>query len=167
MATNTLLMSAVDYLRTSFEGPEPDFVDGELVERSVPNLAHSRTQIRLSDAFKCLEDSRQLFRAPEIRLRVSPKRFRVADFAVFSTEVHDLIPECPPYAVVEIVSPDDRYEDIMGKLGDYQDAGVEYIFLADPPLRKLSRYQRGDLAGVMALELPAYEAAIPLSSIFG
>ena len=160
-------MSAVDYLRTSFEGPEPDYVNGELVERSMPNLSHSLLQIRLADAFKSLEDRRKLFRSTEIRLRVSHAKFRVADFAAFSTEVHEQVPELPPYLVVEIVSPDDRYEDIMSKLADYEEAGVEFIFLADTPVRKLSRFRRGDLVGVAALELPAYGASIPLSAIFG
>ena len=160
-------MSAVDYLRTSFEGPEPDYVYGELVERSVPNYFHSRVQVRLADALKPYEDRRQLFRSSEIRLRVSPDKFRVADFAAFSTEYHEAIPEWPPYVVVEIVSPDDRYEDIMTKLADYEEAGVEFIFLADTPMRKLSRFRRGDLVGVAALELPAFGASIPLSAIFG
>ncbi len=166
MATNTLL-STVEYLRTSFENPEPDYVDGELVERSMPNYFHSRTQVRLSDALKPWEDRRQLFRASEVRLLVASARFRVVDFAVFASEQDELIPRDPPYAVVEIVSPDDGYEDLMSKLGDYEQAGVEFIFVADPPVKRLSRYRRGDLLVVAALELPAYQVVIPTSSIFG
>lgn len=49
----------------------------------MPDLAHSRIEIHLSDAYKPWEDRRQLFRASEIRLRVTSDRFRVADFAVF------------------------------------------------------------------------------------
>ena len=166
MATNTLT-SEEEYLRTSFEDPEPDYVDGELVARSMPNYFHSRTQSRLSQALKPWEDLRQLFGAPEIRLRVAPKRFRVADFAIFTSDQEDLIPRDPPYAVVEIVSPDDRFEELMSKLADYERAGVEFIFVADPPVRRLSRFSRGDLSTVEALELPAYHAVIPVSSIFG
>ena len=166
MVTKTL-MAQEEYLRTSFEGPEPDYVDGELVERTMPNFLHGRTQIRLSDAFKPWEDRNHLFRISEIRLRVAPHKFRVADFAVFASEQHNLIPEDSPYAVVEIVSPDDRYEDLMSKLADYEEAGVEFIFVADPPARKLSRYHHGDLFAAAALELAAYEVAIPLTQIFG
>ena len=166
MATITPI-SKEEYLRTSFEDPEPDYVDGELVARSMPNYLHSRIQARLSQALKPWEDLGQLFGAPEIRLRVAPKRFRVADFAVFTSEQDDLIPRDPPYAVVEIVSPDDRYEELMSKLADYEQAGVEFIFVADPPVRRLSRYSRGDLSTIAALDLPAYHAVIPVSSIFG
>ena len=166
MATNTLI-SKEEYLHTSFADTEPDYVDGELVERSMPNFLHSRVQMRLGDAFKPWEDRGQLFRAAEIRLMVAPERFRVADFAVFASVQDDLIPRDPPYAVVEIVSPDDRYEELMSKLADYEQAGVEFIFVADPPVRKLSRFSRGDLSTVAVLELPAYHAVIPVSSIFG
>ncbi|MFN0104068.1 MAG: Uma2 family endonuclease [Bryobacteraceae bacterium] len=166
MATKTPI-SKEEYLRTSFEGPEPDYVDGELVERPTPNYLHSRTQARLSYAFKPWDDRRQLFAASEIRLRVAPERFRVADFALFASEQDELIPADPPYAVVEIVSPDDRYEELMSKLADFERAGVEFVFVADPPVRRLSRYSRGDLFTVAALELSAYQANIPTDSIFG
>ena len=166
MATKTLI-SSDEYLRTSFEDPEPDYVEGEVVERPVPNYLHSRIQVRLSRAFTQWEDRGQLFAASEIRLRVAPDRFRVADFVLFSSEQTELIPGDPPYAVVEIVSPDDRYEEIMSKLADYEQAGVEFVFVVDPPLRKLSRYSRGDLFNLAALELPGYQAVIPVDSIFG
>ncbi len=166
MATNTLL-STGEYLRSSFESPEPDYVDGELVERAMPNYFHSQIQLRLGYALKPWYDRGQLFGAPEIRLRVAPERFRVADFAVFSSEQDELIPRDPPYAVVEIVSPDDRHEELMSKLADYEAAGVEFIFVADPPTKRLSRYRRGDLLVVAALELSAYQVVIPANSIFG
>ena len=166
MATKTLI-SKDEYLRTSFEDPEPDYVEGEVVERPVPNYLHGRAQARLSQAFKQWEDNEQLFVASEIRLRVAADRFRVADFALFTSEQTELIPADPPYAVVEIVSPDDLYEEIMNRLADYDQAGVEFVFVADPPVRRLSRYHRGDLFTVAALELPGYQAVIPVDSIFG
>ncbi len=81
MATNTLI-STVEYLRSGFDNPAPDYVDEELVERSSPNYLHNRTQVRLADQCKPWEDRRQLLRASEIRLCIAPERFRVADFAM-------------------------------------------------------------------------------------
>ncbi|MBY0506679.1 MAG: Uma2 family endonuclease [Bryobacteraceae bacterium] len=107
-----------------------------------------------------------MFRATEIRVRVGPDRFRVADFAVFLSEPADFIPEFAPYAVVEIVSPDDRFEELMTKLADYEQAGVEFIYVADPPARKLSRYRQGDLWAVGALELDAQAVRIPAAPLF-
>ena len=133
----------------------------------MPNYLHSRIQLRLGYALKPWDDLGQLFGAPEIRLRVAPDRFRVADFAVFASAQEELIPRDAPYAVVEIVSPDDRFEDLMSKLVDYEESGVEFVFVADPMVKRLSRYRRGDLISVAAMELPAYQAVIPVSSIFG
>ena len=164
MATKTLV-SAEEYLRTSFEGAEPDYLDGELVERTMPNLFHSEIQVALVIAFGPWRD--RLFLSTEIRLRVGHNKFRVADFAVFSSKQRKSIPEDAPYAVVEIVSPDDRYEDLMSKLADYEEAGVEFIFVADPPTRKLSRYRNGDLIAVSSLDLPAHGLSITLAAIFG
>ena len=120
----------------------------------------------LGDAFRPLEERKELFRASEIRFPVSPDKFRVADFAVFSSKQNEPIPESTPYAVVEIVSPDDRHEELMSKLADYEAAGVGFIFVADPPLRKLSRYLNGDLLTVASLELPAFGVSIPAEKIF-
>jgi Uma2 family endonuclease len=165
MATNTLISKA-EYLRTSFESPEPDYVDGELVERPVPNTFHAGTQILLSDAFQPWQAQRQLFRYSELRLQVAPERFRVADFTVFTSPQREPIPKDPPYVIVEIVSPDDRYDEIMGKLADYQQAGVEFLFIADLRFRRLSRYDGGSLITVAALDLPAYQFKIPAESLF-
>ena len=164
MATK-MLLSREEYLQTSFENPEPDYVDGELMERPIPNFSHGRTQVLLSDAFMPCEKRKELFRAPEIRFPVALNKFRVADFGLFTRPQRDL-PEDAPYMVVEIVSPDDRHEELITKLAEYEDAGIKFIFLADPPLRKLSRYQRGDLINVPALEMPEYGVNIPLSQIF-
>jgi Uma2 family endonuclease len=90
----------------------------------------------------------------------------VADFAVFASAQLDAIPEDVPVAVVEIVSPDDRYEVLMSKLADCEAAGVAYLFVADPPVRKLWRYLHGDLLAVTALEVPEQGVRVPLASIF-
>ena len=34
------LITEAEYLRMTFDGPEPDYVDGELVERAIPNFQH-------------------------------------------------------------------------------------------------------------------------------
>jgi Uma2 family endonuclease len=160
------LVSVEEYLKASFPSPEPDFVEGELVERAVPNTFHSKTQVRLSDAFLPWQRKGLLFRAVEIRLRLRENQFRVADFALFAADPAEAIPEELPRAVVEVLSPDDRYEDLMDRMSDYQEAGVEFLFLADPAKRKLSRYFHGDLLSVRALEMPSFGVGIPLDEIF-
>lgn len=64
------LIPMEEFLRTSYGNPEPDCVDGELVERPVPDYFHSRTQVRLADGLRPWEEKRLLDRASEIGLRV-------------------------------------------------------------------------------------------------
>lgn len=137
-----------------------------MVDRPLPTFPHSRVQVNLTDAFKEWQDRGELFRAIEIRLRIAENRFRIADFALFSSKLADPIPEQAPCAVIEIISPDDRFNDLMQKLADYEDAGVEFIHVADPPTWKLWRYRHGDLSSVPALELAAHQVSISLDSIF-
>ncbi len=165
MAT-TALISEQEYLRMSFEGPEPEFVDGVLVERGMPNTVHSRAHKRLFKALMRWDDAGTLFSYSEIRLRLAPGRFRVADLACFTTDPTAVIPEIAPYAVIEIVSPDDRYEEIMEKLADYERVGIAFILLADPPQRRLSLYRDESLISVSALEMPEFGVAIPIDTIF-
>jgi hypothetical protein len=39
-----VLMSVDEYLRTSFDGPDCEYLDGEIVERSVPEVPHADVQ---------------------------------------------------------------------------------------------------------------------------
>lgn len=159
-------MPVEEYLNSSFPGPEPDFIEGEVVERSVPNSFHSKVQVNLTDAFQAWQKAGRLFRATEIRLDVGAGRFRVADFALFSRDQQEAIPEDIPLCAVEIVSPSDLYEDLMDKLADYEAAGVEFLFVADPPKRKLSRYRKGDLVSVQSLEMAQFGVVVALQDVF-
>ncbi len=109
--------------------------------------------MRLGDAFKVWRDRGELFRASEIRLRLAPETFRVADFALFLVEPQDAIPTVAPVAVIEIISPDDCYHELLAKLGEYESAGIDHIFVVDPPLCKLSRFLHGNPMAVDAIEI--------------
>ncbi len=44
-------MTIDEYLRTSYEGTDREYVDGEVVERSMPSLDHSEIQVRWIEIF--------------------------------------------------------------------------------------------------------------------
>jgi Uma2 family endonuclease len=163
MGTRTLI-PVEEYLRTGFEGPEPDYVEAELVERSVPNSLHSQLQTDLVHQCK-LRQNLGVFCYPENRLRVAFARFTVADVAVFSVRQVPAIPEDTPLAVIEVVSPDDRHDGLMHKLDDYQNMGIPRIYVVNPPFRRVSHYRDGELKSVDTIELGA-SITIPVSSIF-
>jgi Uma2 family endonuclease len=111
-----------EYLDLVFDDrPEPDYVDGVVVERALPTPIHSRIQGLLIFLLAPLLSRAQLFFLPELRAQIGPRRFRVADLAVY----RDSAPQgrygtTPAFVAVEIVSPDDRYSKLTHRLEDYR-----------------------------------------------
>jgi Uma2 family endonuclease len=161
------LISEADYLRMTFEGPEAEYVEGEVRERSMPNNEHSVTAFAFYMIFGRLMTLAPLFPRPELRFPVAPGRFRVADLAVYAHQPPSAeIPPEVPHVVVEVISPDDKYDELMVKLADYQNFGIPHIWLADPALRRLSLYDDGSLTSVPELALPEFGLAIKLAEVF-
>jgi Uma2 family endonuclease len=158
------LVPVEEYLRMSFEGPDPEYLDGELVERNLGDDSHSSTQAKLAIYFGKHLDRLKI--RTEIHMRLAPTRIRIADFAVFLEKPAERIPVSPPYIVVEIVSPGDRYIEIHEKLEEYRGWGIQHIWLVDPASRNLSVYDDAGLREVPVLELPEYELTIQKSDIF-
>jgi len=160
------LVSAADYLRTPFPDPEPEYVRGEIVERSMPDLTHSVIQSRLIHRFMQLAPRHPVLVCTGLRLRVDAEVYRVADVAIFTPPFPTQpIPERPPFLVMEIVSKDDRYVDILDKLREYRALGVRHVWLIDPWLRQLHAYSESGLTTLPALSLPEYRLEITLDEL--
>ena len=71
-----VLITVAEYLHTSFDGPDREYVDGEVVERNMGELPHARLQAELFYRLRNLANSLGLQVLPEIRIQVSPTRFR-------------------------------------------------------------------------------------------
>jgi len=103
-----------EYLALVFDDrPEPDYVHGEVVERALPTPIHGQIQALLAALFVILSRRVRLVAITELRVRIEPQLFRVVDLAVYL----DAHPEgrygsTPAYIAIEIVSPDDRYNDL-------------------------------------------------------
>jgi Uma2 family endonuclease len=73
-----------EYLALVFpDRPEPDYVDGEVVERALPTPIHSQIQALLSALFVALAKRARLIPMSELRVRIEPRHFRVIDLAVY------------------------------------------------------------------------------------
>ena len=164
MGTPTLI-SAAEYLHTSYENPEPDFVSGKIVRRAMPNNFHSEAVDALIAAF-VIRAPKSLFRRPELRLRVASERYRVADLAVFDQRPVEAVPERVPLVVIEVLSPDDSYADLMSRFADYAAIGVRHLWLVDPVSRGFSVYRDRSLLASSRLELTEHSIVIELSDIF-
>src|SRR6266852_7496600 len=127
--TSKTLVPVEEYLKMSFDGPEPDYVDGELKERHLGSIPHFETTDRLVELFRSLRQSHSLFAYTEVTLKISPRKYRVADVAVFRGRPKGKCPSEPTAFAIEVVSEDDRWIDILTKLAEYHQWGVTHVWL--------------------------------------
>jgi Uma2 family endonuclease len=164
MSTKTQIRSE-DYLRMTFEH-DAEFVHGEIVERAMPDEIHSAIQFLILLRFGGLLHSYPLYPRPEIRMKVAQNAYRIADIAVFAGRRPQPVPETPPFVVVEILSKDDRYLDLMQKLEEYRVWGVANIWVIDPSTKRFSRYTERGLENVSSLSLPDYPFQLTPAELF-
>jgi Uma2 family endonuclease len=160
------LVPVEEYLRMSFEGPDPEYLDGEFVERNLGGEKHSSTQANLIGILQSLRKKHRIHVRPEIHMRLAPTRIRVADLAVFLEKPADEIPSSPPHVAAEVVSPGDRFQEILEKLKEYRAWGIRHIWLLDPASQSFSVYDDSGLREVPALELPEFDLTIQKSDVF-
>lgn len=163
MATSTQL-PVEEYLRMSFEGLDREYLDGEVVERTVGGNKHSKTQVEFIRAV--YRKAAALYVRPELRMQTAPNRYRIADVAVFSKEPTEEVPSTPPLIVLEIVSRDDRHTEIVEKLAEYLRWGVRHVWLADPYNLMLHVYGEDGLRQVSSLDLAEYDLRIRREDLF-
>jgi Uma2 family endonuclease len=136
MPTHPTLVSVEEYLNTSYDDGDREYVDGEIVERNMGEKTHSRLQRKLVLFFGALEHTLQTYCFPEQRVQVKATRFRVSDVCVYiGAEPEEEVFRTPPFLVVEILSKDDRASDLQEKIDDYLAFGVAFVWVIDPRRR--------------------------------
>jgi Uma2 family endonuclease len=162
-------MDVAEYLRTSFEGPDREYLDGEILERNMGEIPHSAIQGTIYRLLWQLRSSLGLLVLTEIRIQISRNRYRVADLAAWLTDnIGTGIPTIPPFLVVEILSPEDRMVRMLPKIQEYLSIGVEWIWIVDPQEQSALLYSQKNPAGALCTTLftenPSIE--IPLTAAF-
>jgi len=156
-----------EYLKTSYEGPDPEYVDGEIVERAVPDLTHSTVQGRFIEIFYELRKRHPVQALPELRHKIRETRYRIPDVAVFAgRKPEEKYPSTPPYIAIEILSPDDRFSEVVRKLDEYRSWGIAHIWVVDPQLRRFLVYGATGLGEVTEFRLPDYDVVITPQAVF-
>ncbi len=125
-----------EYLRTYYD-PDREYVDGQLVERHVGEYDHSILQSLLVTELNQRRRQRGFRVFTEQRIRVSDKRYRIPDLCVKALPHHKSSVLVRPDLAIQVVSPDDEPMEMLEKIGDYQAAGIPYIWVADPYKRTL------------------------------
>jgi len=131
----TLQTSLAEYLRTSYH-PDRDFVDGEVQERNLGEFDHGAVQGFLTAWFYQHRQEWQVHVIPELRIRVSAARVRIADVCLIArSQPIEQVPTMPPLAVIEILSPEDRISRYNERLADYRRMGIQNVWVIDPANR--------------------------------
>ncbi len=138
-------ISEQEYLRLEIE-PAPDFVDGFIEERPMGEYDHSTWQDALQAWFRAHYPEWQLRARPELRIHVSPARYRIPDVVVTARDQPvEQVLVTPPVAVFEVLSPEDTLRRMVIKLQDYERMGVRNIFVIDPEGPAFFRFEDGKL----------------------
>ena len=171
-------ISVDEYLHTSFPDLDREYRDGELVERSVPDYLHGRTQALLLVFFEALRKKLSFYACSETRMKMREGLYLIPDVSVFRpSPPPSSVPDQPPFIAVEILSPDDRLSAVREKLEEYRSLnahnaslcampwGVPHVWLVDPHLRRMYTCEAG-LTEVPTLRIPELDVEVTPGEIF-
>ena len=128
-----VLVSVEEYLETSFEDGDREYVDGELLEYNMGEIDHGDLQGRIQVWFFARRKQLGVYPLVEVRTRVSSTRYRIPDVTLMRGEkpVGRVITQPAPL-VIEILSPEDRASRMEAKIDDYLRFGIGCIWVIDP-----------------------------------
>jgi Uma2 family endonuclease len=128
-----------EYLNTSYR-PDCEYIDGELLERDLGELGHSRMQMLASGYLSNREKQWEIFVLPGQRVQVRATRFRVPDISVVKGDSPKTqILQSPPFICIEILSREDSLEQMQDRIDDYLAFGVPHVRVINP--RKLRAFE--------------------------
>ncbi len=137
MSTATQVPVTVnEYLHTSYS-PDCDYIDGELQERNLGELDHAEVQSALVHWFRNHAKEWNIRAFTELRMQITPTRFRVADVCLIPRDERaEQVLQRPPIAVIEVLSPEDRISRYQQRFADYRQMGIANIWVVDPRTRR-------------------------------
>lgn len=163
------LITGEELLAMGDIGPS-ELIDGRVVPMTPTGEEHGMIESNLVHNLRAFVRQHKRGRVSSgevgIYIRRMPDRIRAADVAFVSVErlarpAKGFL-EVAPELVVEIMSPEDRWQAMRDKLADYFSIGVERVWIVEPQNRKVlvfssttdvEEYDEGDtLRGEGALE---------------
>lgn len=159
----TTMVSLAEYLDTDYS-PDREYVDGVVVERNEGERPHSRVQSNLDRFLQNRYPN--LFVWPEQRVRTTATRSRIPDICATLEDPQVDVFDRPPFLCIEILSRDDRVQDLLEKLEEYVALGVPHIWVIDPRARHAFTYTGSALQRVTGPSLTAGDVSIPLDEVF-
>lgn len=147
------------YLDTAYR-PDREYIDGELLERNVGELDHSRLQMLISSYLCTREKQWGIIVLPEQRVQVKATRYRVPDITVLVGPLPSTpILREPPFLCIEILSRGDSVEDMQDRIDDYLAFGVPHVWVVNPRKLRAFHYTPDGIQeakdGILRTENPA------------
>ena len=136
-----------EYLRTTYK-PACDYLDGVLRQKTMPTWKHGLIQGLLNTLINA---HKGYLAATELTVQIRAGKYLVPDVGVQArTAIQDPYPTEPIFLCVEVLSPEDRFADVLAKCDEYLAWGVPMTWIVDPELRRAWQY-----AGRAPEEIPA------------
>ena len=180
--TDTLLMTAEEFLALPDDGIERWLIRGQLREKddamTYRNRFHTWVEARIVFALiSWLQDQphpQGAVHSGEVGCRLTPDTVVGIDAAYFSPETvarqsdETTIIEGAPVLAVEVLSPSDRVEEINEKIAEYLACGVGMVWIVDPYIRTVQLHRPGAAPEMFNVEqtlsggniLPGLEIAV-------
>jgi Uma2 family endonuclease len=151
------IISADEYLKSSYH-PDREYVDGVLVERGEPTIAHALLQVILCSHLSAYRKQFHFEPLPTVRTQIVERsRYRIPDLMLCSVPLPaGKIVTSIPWVVIEMLSPDDRLSEQLARFRDYKQIGVLHMVLLDPEGLTAYRFENRALieGPLISLELP-------------
>jgi Uma2 family endonuclease len=166
---NPPLVAVDEYLNSSYR-PDMEYVDGVLVERGMPTIAHSLLQRVLIRHFAQHESRLRFLTLPEVRTQIVERaKYRIPDVMLCPVPLPTgKVVTSVPWAVIEILSPDDKLPEQLERFRDYQRIGVRQVVLLDPENLIAFRFEDGSLLQTRftSLDLPSGSVPFDTEALF-
>ena len=159
------LISPEEYLNSSYR-PDMEYVEGVLVERGMPTIAHSILQMILIQYFGRYQEEFRFLTLPEVRTQIIERaRYRIPDIMLCPVPVPaGKVITSIPWVVIEILSPDDKFKEQLERFQDYGRVGVGISMLLDPERSVAHRFEEGSLIKTQFAELRLPSGSVPFDT---
>jgi Uma2 family endonuclease len=140
------------------------------VERGEPTIAHGLLQIILIVNLASYRKQFYFEPLPGVRTLIAPgARYRVPDVMLCPVPLPaGKIVTSVPWAVIEILSPDDRLSEQLARFKDYKEIGVRQMVLLDPEELIAYRFENRSLfeTRFTSLDLPSGSLPFDTDALF-
>lgn len=159
------LVSVDEYLNTSYER-DMEYVDGVLVEKGTPTIAHNFLGQLLLFWFAQFEQQLRFTAMYDVRTQIVERaRYRLPDIMLCPLPLpRGRMVDVVPWVVIEIVSPDDTINSTQDRFHDYAGIGVQQILQMDPEKYIAHRFDNGSMLRTLFQFLTLPTGEVPFDS---